>query len=141
VSPLVLRERVRRDKSQLQEIVKKLLVVDDSDTIRLEVRTRLGPVGFEVLEARDGVEGLKVSAQHPDIALIVLDVNMPVMNGLEMLERLKANPVTADIPVLLLTTEVQESLMQRAKNAGAKAWLIKPVDPEMLLMAVNKVAR
>lgn len=121
--------------------MKTLLVVDDSDTIRLEVKSRMTPRGFSVLEARDGVEGLKVAGEHPDLALIVLDVNMPVMNGMEMLEHLKADPKTAPIPVLLLTTEVQESLMARAKDAGAKAWLIKPVDPEMLLMAVTKVAR
>jgi two-component system chemotaxis response regulator CheY len=121
--------------------VKKLLVVDDSETIRLDVRKRVGAAGFTVLEARDGAEGLKVAGENLDLALIVLDVNMPVMNGLEMLEHIQKDPSTAPIPVLLLTTEVQESLMLRAKEAGAKAWLIKPVDPEMLLMAINKVAR
>jgi two-component system, chemotaxis family, chemotaxis protein CheY len=121
--------------------VKKLLVVDDSETIRLDVRHRVEPAGFAVLEARDGAEGLKVAGANRDLSLIVLDVNMPVMDGLEMLERMQQDPSTAPIPVLLLTTEVQESLMLRAKAAGAKAWLIKPVDPEMLLMAVHKVAR
>jgi two-component system chemotaxis response regulator CheY len=121
--------------------VKALLVVDDSETIRLDVKRVVGSAGFSVLEARDGVEGLRVAGENPGIALIVLDVNMPVMNGLDMLDQLMRGPTTKDIPVLLLTTEVQESLMQRAKVAGAKAWLIKPVDPEILLMAVHKVAR
>lgn len=123
------------------EGARKILVVDDSETIRLEVNARVTQAGFSVLEARDGVEGLKQAGLNPDLALIVLDVNMPVMGGLEMLERLKMDPKTQPIPVLLLTTEVQESLMMRAKDAGAKAWLIKPVDPEMLLMAVKKIAR
>jgi two-component system, chemotaxis family, chemotaxis protein CheY len=121
--------------------VKTLLVVDDSETIRLEVNRVATSAGFTVLQARDGAEGLKVAGENPELALIVLDVNMPVMNGLEALERLKQNPEAKEIPVLLLTTEVQESLMQRAKTAGAKAWLVKPVNREMLLKAIQRIAR
>lgn len=121
--------------------MKKVLVVDDSETIRLEVSRTLGQAGFTVLEARDGAEGLAVATKNPDVALLVLDVNMPVMNGLEMLERLRQSPVTADIPVLLMTTEAEDRLIERAKKAGAKGWFIKPVKPEMLLMATNKLAR
>jgi two-component system chemotaxis response regulator CheY len=82
-----------------------------------------------------------MAARHADLALIVLDVNMPVMNGLDMLDRLKLEPATQPIPVLLLTTEAQDSLIDRAKKAGAKGWLIKPVKPEILLMAAQKLAR
>ena len=121
--------------------MKKILVVDDSETIRLEVGRTLVQAGFSVLEARDGVEGLSVAGQNLDIALLVLDVNMPVMNGLDMLDRLKQDPKTAPIPVLLLTTEAQESLIERAKKAGAKGWLIKPVKAEILLAAAKKLAR
>jgi two-component system chemotaxis response regulator CheY len=120
--------------------VKKVLVVDDSETIRLEVGRALRQAGFSVLEAGDGAEGLAVATQHPDLALLILDVNMPVMNGLDMLERLRESPRTAHIPVLLLTTEAESGLIQRAKRAGAKGWLIKPVKAEMLLMAVSKLA-
>jgi two-component system chemotaxis response regulator CheY len=121
--------------------LKKVLVVDDSETIRLEVSRALGQAGFSVLEARDGAEGLAVAGSHPDLALIVLDVNMPVMNGLEMLERVRQSPDTASVPVLMMTTEAEDRLIERAKKAGAKGWFIKPVKPEMLLMAVNKLAR
>lgn len=121
--------------------MKKVLVVDDSETIRLEVSRTLGQAGFSVLEARDGAEGLATATKNPDLSLLVLDVNMPVMNGLEMLERLRQNPNTADIPVLLMTTEAEDRLIERAKKAGAKGWFIKPVKPEMLLMATNKLAR
>jgi two-component system chemotaxis response regulator CheY len=121
--------------------VKKVLVVDDSETIRLEVGRNLGQAGFSVLEARDGAEGLNMAGRNTDLALIVLDVNMPVMNGLDMLDRLKGEPKTQPIPVLLLTTEAQESLIDRARKAGAKGWLIKPVKPEILLMAAQKLAR
>ena len=121
--------------------MKKVLVIDDSDAIRLEVSRTLGQSGFSVLEARDGAEGLATAAKHPDLALVVLDVNMPVMNGLEMLERMRQDPTIADIPVLLMTTEAEDSLIERAKKAGAKGWFIKPVKPDMLLMAVTKLAR
>jgi two-component system, chemotaxis family, chemotaxis protein CheY len=121
--------------------VKKVLVVDDSETIRLEVGRNLIQAGFSVLEARDGAEGLNVASTNLDLALIVLDVNMPVMNGLDMLDRLKKELKTQPIPVLLLTTEAQDSLIDRAKKAGAKGWLIKPVKSEILLMAAKKLAR
>jgi len=121
--------------------VKKVLVVDDSETIRLEVGRNLGHAGFSVIEARDGQEGLNMAGRHADLSLIVLDVNMPVMNGLDMLDRLKGDTATQPIPVLLLTTEAQDSLIERAKKAGAKGWLIKPVKPEILLMAAQKLAR
>jgi two-component system chemotaxis response regulator CheY len=121
--------------------LKKVLVVDDSQTVRLEVGQSLRGAGFTVLEARDGLEGLQVAGKNPDLSLIILDVNMPVLGGLEMLEQMKRDPVMAAIPVLLFTTEAQESAMARAKAAGAKGWLVKPVKAEMLIKAATKVAR
>jgi two-component system chemotaxis response regulator CheY len=124
-----------------EDTVKKVLIVDDSETIRLEVSRTLGQAGFSVLEARDGAEGLAVIDKHPDLSLVLLDVNMPVMNGLEMLERIHGSPNMASIPVLMMTTEAEDRLIERAKKAGAKGWFIKPVKADMLLMAVNKLAR
>ena len=121
--------------------MKKVLVVDDSETIRLELKRTLSAAGFSVLEAADGAAGLVSAQEHPDLALIILDVNMPVMGGLDMLDHLREQPATAALPVLLLTTEAEESLIERAKKAGAKGWLIKPVKPDMLLLAANKLAR
>ena len=121
--------------------MKKVLVVDDSETIRNEVSRSLGEGSYSVITACDGAEGLAVAEKNLDLALIVLDVNMPVMNGLDMLDRLKQQGSTAPIPVLLLTTEAQESLIDRAKKAGAKGWLIKPVNSDSLLKAANKLAR
>ena len=121
--------------------MRKVLIVDDSETIRLEVRRTLSAGGFQVLEARDGVDGLRVATAHPDLSLLILDVNMPVMNGLEMLERLRQDATIAGIPVLLMTTEAEASLIARAKAAGAKGWLVKPMGGEMLLKAVERLAR
>jgi two-component system chemotaxis response regulator CheY len=106
--------------------VKHVLIVDDSQTIRHEIASGLKQAGFSVSEAADGVSGLERTTEQT-FSMIILDVNMPRMNGLEMLDRLKADPKTADIPVVLLTTEAERAMVERARKAGAKGWLIKPV--------------
>lgn len=118
--------------------MKKVLVVDDSETIRRHVAEALTRVGYTVIEASDGAAGLQRVAQH-DFAIIILDVNMPLLNGLEMLERLTQDPKSAGIPVLMLTTEEQRSMIEHARKNGAKAWLIKPVRVESLVSTVTKV--
>jgi two-component system chemotaxis response regulator CheY len=115
---------------------KKILIVDDSETIRQRVAGALESAGFETLTAKDGIEGL-VSVQQDSPAMVILDVNMPRMNGLDMLDNLDVKKT--GLPVLLLTTEVQPSLMARAKQAGAKGWMVKPVSMERLVDAVRKV--
>jgi two-component system chemotaxis response regulator CheY len=116
--------------------VKKILIVDDSETIRQRVVGALERAGFATATARDGVEGL-LAIQEQKPALVILDVNMPRMNGLDMLEKLDLK--TSGLPVLLLTTEVQPSLMERAKKAGARGWMVKPVNLEQLVATVRKV--
>ena len=116
--------------------VKKILIVDDSETIRQRVVGALEAAGFATATARDGVEGL-VAIQNETPALVILDVNMPRMNGLDMLEKLDLK--RTGLPVLLLTTEVQPSLMERAKKAGARGWMVKPVNLEQLVATVRKV--
>lgn len=118
--------------------MKKILVVDDSETIRQHLAEALTKVGFQVVEAGDGAAGLQRTEQH-EFSMIILDVNMPLLNGLEMLERLKSDPKTKAIPVLMLTTEAQRSMIERARQSGAKAWLIKPVKVESLVSTVHKV--
>src|SRR6187399_494477 len=115
---------------------KKILIVDDSETIRQRVSGALENAGFETLTAKDGVEGL-VSVQQESPSMVILDVNMPRMNGLDMLDNLDLK--TSGLPVLLLTTEVQPSLMARAKKAGARGWMVKPVNLEQLVETVRKV--
>jgi two-component system chemotaxis response regulator CheY len=115
---------------------KKILIVDDSETIRQRVAAALEQAGFPTLTARDGIEGL-VAAQKEAPAMVILDVNMPRMNGLDMLESLDVK--SSGLAVLLLTTEVQPSLMARAKKAGAKGWMVKPVNLEQLVTTVRKV--
>ena len=117
---------------------KKVMIVDDSRTIRQQVSFTLSKGGYEVVEAEDGVEGLSKLAENSDIAMIISDVNMPNMNGLEMVEKMKENGVS--IPIVMLTTEGASDLIERAKAAGAKGWLVKPFKPEQLVAAVGKLA-
>ena len=118
---------------------KKILIIDDSATIRQQVRTALAGAGFDVVEAADGVEGLEVITERNDLAAVLCDVNMPRMGGLQMLELAKAKGLLATLPVVMLTTEGQASLVQQAKSLGAKGWIVKPFKPELLVLTMRKL--
>ena len=118
---------------------KKILVVDDSNTIRQQVGMCLTGAGYTVVEAADGVEGLDAIKSTPDIAMVICDVNMPNMNGIEMLEAVHADGKFNALPVIMLTTEGQPALISRAKKAGAKGWIVKPFKPDLLLAAAKKL--
>lgn len=119
--------------------MKKILVVDDSQSIRNEVSEALGPAGYGVLQAADATEALACVAKHQDIAIVVLDVNMPGMSGIDVLEHLQQLRPKRDLPVLMLTTEAERSLVDRARKAGAKGWLVKPVKPHLLVSAITRL--
>lgn len=118
---------------------KKILIVDDSPTVRQQVANALAGSGLELVEAGDGAEGLSKLASDGEIGVVILDVNMPRMNGLEMLEEMKAGGKNAFVHVVMLTSEGQQSLIERAKKAGAKGWIVKPFKPEHLMAAVKKL--
>jgi two-component system chemotaxis response regulator CheY len=119
----------------------KILVVDDSATMRQQVRQVLTGGGFEVLEAVDGQDGLAKVTADKDVKVMILDVNMPRMNGIELAEALHANGrMAAGLNVVMLTTEGHAELIARAKAAGAKGWIVKPFKPDLLLAAVKKMA-
>ena len=97
--------------------------------------------GFEIIEALDGKAGADTIDARTDISLVLCDVNMPRMNGMEMLAQVKAEPRNAKLPILMLTTEGQPALMRRAKEAGATGWIVKPFNPAQLVAAVQRLAR
>jgi len=111
---------------------KKVLIVDDSKAIRQIEKKYLQEMGFEVLEASNGEEALKVVQENPDIVLILLDWHMPIMNGYEFLVKLRANPKWKNIKVMMVTTENQQKSVVDAIMAGANEYLMKPFDKEML---------
>jgi two-component system chemotaxis response regulator CheY len=117
--------------------VKKILVIDDSETIRQQVKQALASTGYEIIEAVDGVDGLEKLRSVADLDLALCDVNMPRLNGLDMIAEVQRNGPR--IPILMLTTEGQPSLIKRAREAGAKGWIVKPFKPELLVAAVTKL--
>lgn len=119
---------------------KRILVVDDSQSIRQHVRTTLAGGGFEILEAVDGLDALQQLKSRNDIDVVICDVNMPRLDGLGLLDELKAAGVMERLQVLMLTTEGQPAMMQRAKAAGAKGWIVKPFKPPLLLATIQKIA-
>jgi two-component system chemotaxis response regulator CheY len=114
-----------------------ILVIDDSLMVRQQVDRALSGAGFIVIEAGDGAEALKKLEAAPQTRLVVCDVNMPQMNGLEFLERLIESRIS--VPVVMLTTEGQPELIARAKALGAKGWIVKPFKPELLVAAAKKL--
>jgi len=99
----------------------------------------LRPAGYEIVEAVDGADGLSKLSNDGDISMVICDINMPRMSGLEMVEQIAQNKAMKKVPVVMLTTEGQPALIQRAKQAGAKGWIVKPFKPDVLLAAVNKL--
>jgi two-component system chemotaxis response regulator CheY len=115
------------------------LVVDDSQTVRQQVGAALGQAGFEVVEASDGLEALEVLQRQNGTSIVICDVNMPRMNGLDFLAQMKQKAEYASIPVLMLTTEGQPQLVERARKSGAKGWLVKPFKADLLVAAAKKL--
>jgi two-component system chemotaxis response regulator CheY len=115
-----------------------ILIVDDASMVRRQVAGALQKIGYSVLEAIDGVDALQKVDDNPSTKLIMLDIHMPNMNGLEFLEQLRTRGST--IPVIVLTAEAEPEVIRRAKELGAKAWLIKPLKLDALSAALGRVA-
>lgn len=118
---------------------KKILIVDDSATVRQQLRSALSSTGFEILEAADGIEGLDVIVNRNDLAVVLCDVNMPRLGGLEMVEMVSSKGKLEGLPIVMLTTEGQPALVKRAKTLGARGWIVKPFKTEVLLATVRKL--
>jgi two-component system chemotaxis response regulator CheY len=117
---------------------KTILIVDDSSSLRQVVNLALTRAGYEVIEAVDGLDGL-AKLDGRKINLIVSDVNMPRMDGIAFVTQVKQNPRYKFTPVIMLTTEGQDAKKEQGRAAGAKAWIVKPFSPPVLLDAVSKL--
>ncbi len=119
-------------------MAKTILIVDDSVSVRQVLGLTLRGAGYEVIEGRDGVDGL-AKLQGQKVHLIVSDVNMPNMDGISFVKGVKALPNYRFTPIIMLTTESADEKKREGQAAGAKAWVVKPFKPETLLNAVQKL--
>jgi len=119
-------------------MAKTIMIVDDSSSMRMVVGIALKGAGYSVLEGCDGVDALaKLTGQK--VHLIISDVNMPNMDGISFVKAVKQLPAYKFTPIIMLTTESEESKKREGQAAGAKAWVVKPFKPEQMLSAVQKL--
>jgi two-component system chemotaxis response regulator CheY len=119
-------------------MAKRIITVDDAATMRRLVGYTLRGVGHDVIEAEDGEDALRV-LDAATVDLVITDVNMPRMDGIELVRRLRALPKFKTTPILLLTTESDPEKKKQGKDAGATGWITKPFQPDQLVAAVAKV--
>ncbi len=120
-------------------MAKRVLVVDDSAAIRQSITYVLQQGGYDVSEAVDGLDGLSVLASMDAVDLIITDVNMPNMDGISFIKKVRENGKFKFAPIIVLTTESQGAKMNEGKEAGATAWIVKPFSSEKLLGVAKKV--
>lgn len=119
---------------------KKILVVDDSQSVRQQIAAALEHTGVEVLEADNGQSAIEIIQSDSRISLVFADVNMPYVNGIEMVKKLEKE-IKRGLPIVMLTTESEPSLIKKAKISGAKGWMVKPFKPQQIESVVEKLAR
>lgn len=117
---------------------KRIMTVDDSASIRMMVGFTLREAGYDVLEAEDGQEALE-KLDDEEVQMVIADVNMPRMDGIELVARLRAHPRYKFTPIIMLTTEFLDSKKKEGKDAGATGWIVKPFNPKQLLDVVKRV--
>lgn len=120
-------------------MAKRILIVDDSAAVRQSVSYVLEQEGYEVVQAVDGTDALAKLGGDP-FHLIITDVNMPNMDGITLTGEIRALEPYAFVPIVVLTTESQESKMNAGKEAGATGWIVKPFTSEKLLQIVKRLA-
>lgn len=121
-------------------MTKTVMTVDDSKTMRDMVAFTLKQAGFDVKMAENGQEALSVLGDEL-VDCIVTDLNMPIMDGLQLIKELRAHPVHKGTPILMLTTESDEAKKQQGRDAGATGWLVKPFNPDKLINTINRVTQ
>jgi two-component system, chemotaxis family, chemotaxis protein CheY len=117
-----------------------IMTVDDSRSIRQMVAFTLSQAGYQVLEAADGKDALAKLA-GTSVDMVITDLNMPNVNGIELITQVRKEPKYKFIPILMLTTESQDAIKQQGKAAGATGWIVKPFNATQLVDVVKKVLR
>lgn len=117
---------------------RKILAVDDSVSIRKSISFILGEEGYQITEAEDGLDALE-KAKSDKFNLVITDINMPNMDGIELTKKLRSTEGYKFTPIIALTTESQASKMEEGKAAGATGWIVKPFTSEKLIAVVKKI--
>lgn len=117
---------------------KTIMTVDDSASVRQMVSFTLSDAGYQVVEAVDGRDALTKLGSAP-VNMIITDLNMPNMDGIELIRSVRTGTSCRFVPIIMLTTESQAEKKQEGKTAGATGWIVKPFKPEQLLAVVKKV--
>ena len=117
----------------------KVLIIDDAETIRHSVVAALEPAGFAVLMASNGFQGIAAMKETRDLRLVIVDLNMPGLSGLGVLDWMRKDASPHLPPAVFMTTELSEPTLTQARKAGAVGWLVKPCRPEQLLAAVKRI--
>ncbi len=117
---------------------KTIMTVDDSASVRQMVSFTLKGAGYEVVEAVDGKDALSKLGGSP-VQMIITDLNMPNLDGIGLIKEVRTNASYKFVPIIMLTTESQDSKKQEGKSAGATGWIVKPFKPDQLLAVVKKV--
>ena len=120
-------------------MAKCVLVVDDSETVRQILQLTLSNAGFDVIEAEDGDDALNKLASASVVDMLITDLNMPNMDGLELIKKIRADKKHRFTPIVMLTTESSEEKKRAGREAGASGWIVKPFKPEQLLKVVKMV--
>jgi two-component system chemotaxis response regulator CheY len=120
-------------------MAKTIMIVDDSATMLMSLKSNLEINGFIVETAEDGVKALSKLKTGVKIDLLITDINMPIMNGIELIQATRALPGLRFIPILILTTESQQAKRDEAKKLGATGWLVKPVSGADLIKVIKQV--
>lgn len=118
-------------------MAKVILTVDDSASVRQMVKFTLSDAGYAVIEAVDGKDAL--AKLRSPVNLVITDLNMPNLDGIGLIRSVRANPAYKGIPIIMLTTESQESRKQEGKAAGATGWIVKPFTTQQILAVVKRV--
>jgi two-component system chemotaxis response regulator CheY len=119
-------------------MTKTILTIDDSASVRQMVALTLSAAGHNVIEAGDGAQGYAKAIAEP-VHAVITDLNMPVMNGIEFIRKYRQHPMSKGVPIILLTTESDETLKAEARAAGATGWIVKPFKQDQLVAVIKKV--
>ena len=121
--------------------MKKILIVDDSEPLRFQLNRDLTNAGFSVVAAVDGFDGLAKANENPDLSLMLVDITMPNMDGMSMVENVRKNPKLNSVVIFMLTTETNDDMKARAKGYNVRAWIRKPYNLEKMLEAISLVLK